>query len=131
MSKVLCESQDLVNIADAIRFKTGTTGEMYLDDMPARIKGISGIETVDVTFPRGIIPTVYYTNAYGEFVSEDFGDYPTENLITITCVKNSVIAADVAACFDGSTYIIPDTTYATALKIGGGVCSRASHKFYI
>lgn len=42
MSMVLCESQDLTNIADAIREKTNTTDTMAVLDMPNNILSIQG-----------------------------------------------------------------------------------------
>lgn len=41
MSKVLCESQDLTNIADAIREKTNTTDTMAVSSMAYNINSIS------------------------------------------------------------------------------------------
>ena len=39
---VICENQDLVNIADAIRSKTGQTGTMSIGAMSGKIAGITG-----------------------------------------------------------------------------------------
>ena len=52
MSKVICEREDLVAVADAIRSKTGETAGMALNEMPKAIGGISGgggINTSDAT----------------------------------------------------------------------------------
>lgn len=49
---IVANKSDLVNIADAVRSKTGSTETMALDEMPTAISGISGggaaIETCKV-----------------------------------------------------------------------------------
>lgn len=42
MSKVICEQEELVNIADAIREKTGSSEEMALSEMAGNVRGITG-----------------------------------------------------------------------------------------
>ena len=39
---ILCEREDLVAIADAVREQTGTINEMTLNEMPANIYSIRG-----------------------------------------------------------------------------------------
>lgn len=45
--KVLCEREDIVAIADAVRSKTGTTNEMTLGEIANGIGGITGGENLD------------------------------------------------------------------------------------
>ena len=45
--KIICDSYELVAVADAIRTKTNTTSSMTIADMPAKITGISGGENLD------------------------------------------------------------------------------------
>ena len=76
MSKILCEREDLVAIADAIRSKTSETAEMSLAAMPGKIAGISGGETVyegscTVTFPNNnLSASFYFISPNGNFGSK-------------------------------------------------------------
>ena len=45
--KIICEKQDLVAIADAVRAKNGTTASMTLGQISTSIAGISGGENLD------------------------------------------------------------------------------------
>jgi hypothetical protein len=50
--KVLCDREDLVNVADAVRAKTNTSAEMTLNEMATKIGTITGgggTDTSDAT----------------------------------------------------------------------------------
>lgn len=56
MSKVLCEREDLVAIADAIRGKTGETAEMSIGEMSGKINDIESGSGNDA--PTGYCPSL-------------------------------------------------------------------------
>ena len=78
MSYVLCRDEDLINIANAIRNKTGSTDSMYIDDMPYKIQNISGgngFDVVQLISPYSEDMTSYYCiDEDGNFVSRKFRD---------------------------------------------------------
>ena len=108
MSKVLCEREDLVAIADAIRNKTNETAEMSLTQMPGKIAGISGGETVyegscTVTFPNNNLGvSLYFMNPNGQFTSKI--NSPNQSAFSIQVLKNTILIADMC-CFGEYTYI--------------------------
>ena len=53
MSNYLIQSESLVNIATAIRSKSGTVGAIQLEDMPQRIRDIGQIP-INPVDPTGI-----------------------------------------------------------------------------
>lgn len=70
MSKVICEREDIVAIADAVRNKTGNSDEMTLGEIASGINGIEAggsgggnVETCTVTLSlsQGGIAYSYYT----------------------------------------------------------------------
>lgn len=101
MSKVICEREDIVAIADAVRNKTGNSDEMTLGEIASGINGIEAggsgggsVETCTVTLiinpspytEEGIKGDVCYTymNSDGSIIN--FSDYiiPTTRQITLT-----------------------------------------------
>lgn len=109
MSKVLCEREDLVAIADAIRGKTGETAEMSLAAMPGKINGINGGEIIyegscTVTFPNNNLgASFYFITPNGNFGSKIYP--PSNSSFTIQVLKNTILMSDVF-CFGENTYII-------------------------
>lgn len=109
MSKVLCEREDLVAIADAIRSKTSETAEMSLAAMPNKISGISGGETIyegscTVTSPNGsIAETLYFIDPDSYFTSMNM---PSTSLPwSIQILKNTILMSK-APIFGQDTYTV-------------------------
>ena len=77
------DNQTLTNIADAVRYKTGTNGKMLLNDIPDKIRNIEGI------IPSGSIEvTENGTYNISEYASAVV-DVPVKTLIS-----ESVLAVD-------------------------------------
>ena len=75
MSKVICEREDLVNIADAVRAKTGTSSEMTLGQIATGIGGISDSPEncmIDIINNTGYAITFHYLTegAYRSLTTE-------------------------------------------------------------
>lgn len=127
MSKVLCEREDLVAIADAIRGKSSETAEMSLAAMPGKIAGISGGQTVyegscTVTFPNNNLGvSFYFIDPNGSFGSKITP--PSNSSFSIQILKNTILMADMR-CFGKYTYICegqPCTPIEPANRDGCGI----------
>lgn len=65
MSKVICEREDLVEIADAIKRKINDFSDLRLQDMPSKINNIEGISRGRLTLGNDFTDkniSVTYTN---------------------------------------------------------------------
>lgn len=88
---VIAEKQDLVDIADAIRTKTGTTDTFTLSEMPQIITSISGggAELVNVSITStNWSGGAWYTDSNYQLTYVDIFGGETLN---ITCIKGSAV----------------------------------------
>ena len=81
MSKVICEREDLIAIADAVRNKTGDTSELTLGGIAG---GINGISTTPVLQNKTVTPSAEF-----QIVAADAG-YDGLNNVTVEGDSNLV-----------------------------------------
>lgn len=114
MSKVLCEREDLVAIADAIRGKTGETAEMGLAAMPGKIAGISGGNNNYTTCVLTIDAMVYGTSVTFYYVMID----DNNNIQAMIDEISYTHKTKTVNCLSGTTFTVkfmpvtyPSTNY--------------------
>lgn len=95
MSKVICEREDLVAVADAVRSKTGTTEEMTLGEVTSGIYSISGgsVEVVQTTgnSTTSVMSQKAVTDAIDQLSEEIVDQQETVNSLTLGIASDGLI----------------------------------------
>ena len=120
---VICEKQELLNIADAIRTKTGSNAKMLLSNMDETIKGlkIGGLSNISIHFPEfsGLgAERLHYTtvDSTGKITLTSVSINELSNK-TIKVIRGSVCYCDQSH-FNGTTFVIPTNAKITVLNNG-------------
>lgn len=130
MSKVLCEREDLVAIADAIRGKTSETAEMSLAAMPGKINGINGGEIIyegscTVTFPNGNASAIlYFIKPDSSFTSMNIPSISSSWSIQV--LKNTILMSNIRI-FGEDTYTVEGQPCTLIKPHGGESCGMVVH----
>lgn len=98
MSKVLCESQELINIANTIREKTGKSEQLSVSQMDEEIKTISGsvdyktIYVYSVSGTSDTSVTLHYIDKYGDYEQTYLSNF---DILEVRAPQLLVIEGDV------------------------------------
>lgn len=102
--KILCDKQDLIDIADSVRAKTNTTKEFYVSELSAAIDGITGMSGVTerdsddlvVSEDTITVPSGYYPNEASKTILPAILKEPK-----ITCDSDGKVTATSSAFASG------------------------------
>lgn len=120
---VICEKQELLDIADAIRTKTGSSTKMSLSNMESAIKGlkIGGLSNISIRFPEfdGLGAERFYYTTVDSTGKIALTSVPINELSdkTIQVIRGSVCYCDHNH-FNGGTFVIPTNAKVTVLHNG-------------
>lgn len=103
MSKVICNKQDIINIADNIRSVTQTSGTMTLNEMARELNATDTTRIFNVNFPQSATgATIYYTGAGCKLKTATI-----DGGATIRVINGTIIYANMDI-FDGHSFVFPD-----------------------
>lgn len=105
---ILCKKQELVDVAEAVRNKTGNSKTMLLTEIPNQINSIQSSfqSKCELYFPENGMSgcTIYYTDISGAAREHVLSGQPTHLYV----LKDSIVTCS-SAIFDNITFIIDAT----------------------
>lgn len=105
---ILCKKQELVEIAEAVRNKTGNSKTMLLTEIPSQINSIQSSfqNKCELYFPENGMGgcTIYYTDISGAACEHVLSGQPTYLYV----LKDSIVTCS-NSIFDNITFIVDKT----------------------